>query len=278
MDMSTLLGLIVRHGLTTVGGYLAGKGLLSGGESGITDFVGAGMVIFGIAWSAYQKYGVAFVNAELARSRGLHVACGAVLVLFALGDARAADVNKPLVLKAPAAPVLDLANWSGFYAGIGVGGINQGADIITGGLGSINAGGTTIGVNAGYMNVTPTYLLGAEVEINYQTTIGVAGVGDGNRWTGDVELMAGGSLSNLFGTFQAPAGGGPFNLGTLFANAMPYAFFEPRIGAKVQTGGGVGIYVPLKGNVFLRGEYEYAPAQNGQQAFQYPRLKIGWAF
>lgn len=73
MDWDTIVGLVVRHLLTTAGGSLVSWGLLDK-DSGITTFVGAGMVLFGIAWSAWQKYGRVLVSAKLAYLHGLHPA------------------------------------------------------------------------------------------------------------------------------------------------------------------------------------------------------------
>ncbi len=45
---------LVRHGLTYGAGFLIGAGVLSSSQE--SDFVGAGMLLAGIAWSAYQKW------------------------------------------------------------------------------------------------------------------------------------------------------------------------------------------------------------------------------
>ena len=66
MDMETLqpiLAGIMRHALTTVGGALAAKGIMNSGT--VNEFVGAGMVLAGVAWSWWQKQGQAAVSAEL---------------------------------------------------------------------------------------------------------------------------------------------------------------------------------------------------------------------
>ena len=54
MDMKTILGLIVRHGLTTLGGVLVAHGYIGG--NGIEQFVSAGMVLAGVGWSIWDKY------------------------------------------------------------------------------------------------------------------------------------------------------------------------------------------------------------------------------
>jgi hypothetical protein len=71
MDWQTI-GLAARHALTTVGGWLAAHGYLA--SDGITGFVGAGMVLAGIAASWWQKRGQAATVAELARLKALLVA------------------------------------------------------------------------------------------------------------------------------------------------------------------------------------------------------------
>lgn len=65
VDLSTIIQLIVRHVLTSVGLWLAGHGYLD--SSAVQGFVGAGMMIGGILWSIGQKDGVAWLGAEKAR-------------------------------------------------------------------------------------------------------------------------------------------------------------------------------------------------------------------
>ena len=45
---------IVRHGLTTGGGYLVSMGLIT--DANAAAIVGAGMTLAGIAWSIMRKY------------------------------------------------------------------------------------------------------------------------------------------------------------------------------------------------------------------------------
>lgn len=64
MDLEALkpfLAAVVRHGLTTFGGYLVASGIISNSE--VAPFVGAGMVLAGIAWSWFQKRGVVELKA-----------------------------------------------------------------------------------------------------------------------------------------------------------------------------------------------------------------------
>ena len=60
-QLKSVLAGVVRHGLTTAGGYLVASGGIQ--SSQVSDFVGAGMVLVGIAWSWYQKKGQADINA-----------------------------------------------------------------------------------------------------------------------------------------------------------------------------------------------------------------------
>lgn len=60
-QMKAILAGVARHALTTVGGALVTDGVLQSTQ--VNDFVGAGMVIAGIAWSWYQKQGQAEINA-----------------------------------------------------------------------------------------------------------------------------------------------------------------------------------------------------------------------
>lgn len=56
---------IIRHALTTAGGALVAAGILDKGQTGA--FVGAGMVLVGIAWSWWQKRGQQQALAEVKR-------------------------------------------------------------------------------------------------------------------------------------------------------------------------------------------------------------------
>ena len=72
MDSETikpLLGLIARHALTTAAGILASHGYLQ--SSGTEQFVGAGLLFLGVAWSWWQKSGQAAVLTHLAKLRSV---------------------------------------------------------------------------------------------------------------------------------------------------------------------------------------------------------------
>jgi hypothetical protein len=64
MDWTTIGTLLARHTLTTAGGWLVANGFLPDGMTA-ESFVGAGMVIAGVAWSWWQKAGHAQAIAEL---------------------------------------------------------------------------------------------------------------------------------------------------------------------------------------------------------------------
>lgn len=69
MDKDILAG-IARHVLTSIGGSLAAAGYIKG-DAGVQEFVGAGLVLLGIAWSWWQKRGQAQVLAAVTKAGGL---------------------------------------------------------------------------------------------------------------------------------------------------------------------------------------------------------------
>lgn len=62
-EIKMFLGVAARHGLTTLGGVLVHQGLLAGNSQ--QTFVASGMVLAGILWSLWQKYGMILVNKKL---------------------------------------------------------------------------------------------------------------------------------------------------------------------------------------------------------------------
>jgi hypothetical protein len=70
MDLETVGGLLARHALTTAAGALVTNGLLDGDMK--QQFVGAGMLLVGLAWSAARKYGMVLVDEIKARRAGVH--------------------------------------------------------------------------------------------------------------------------------------------------------------------------------------------------------------
>lgn len=68
MDTETLkpiLAGIARHALTTAGGMLVTDGVMQ--NSDVNGFVGAGMVILGVAWSWWNKRGQALMADQIKR-------------------------------------------------------------------------------------------------------------------------------------------------------------------------------------------------------------------
>jgi len=63
----TVLALVLRHGLTTLGGMLVSSGYINSSEA--SGLVGSGMVLAGVGWSWWQKKGQAALREELARWR-----------------------------------------------------------------------------------------------------------------------------------------------------------------------------------------------------------------
>ena len=53
MDWMTFGGLVVRHAVGALGGYLVGKGLID--EATVTELIGAAGVLFAAGWSVVQK-------------------------------------------------------------------------------------------------------------------------------------------------------------------------------------------------------------------------------
>lgn len=52
-DMKDILFPLIRHGLTSAGGYLTAKGLIA--SSTVDEVTGAAIVLFGVLWSIIEK-------------------------------------------------------------------------------------------------------------------------------------------------------------------------------------------------------------------------------
>lgn len=72
MDWSTIGALIARHALSAAAGTLATHGLIGSDPSATEAFVGAGMLLVGVGWSAWQKYGQVLVDKRKAELSNLH--------------------------------------------------------------------------------------------------------------------------------------------------------------------------------------------------------------
>lgn len=53
MNFSTILGLLVRHGLTIIGGVLVQKGMVDATD--VDTIAGAGAIVAGIVMSVFNK-------------------------------------------------------------------------------------------------------------------------------------------------------------------------------------------------------------------------------
>lgn len=53
IDMKDFLFPLIRHGLTTAGGYLAAKGIIA--ASTVDEVTGAVIVLVGVLWSIVEK-------------------------------------------------------------------------------------------------------------------------------------------------------------------------------------------------------------------------------
>ena len=74
--LTPILAGIARHGLTAAGGYLVSSGVIQSSE--VQGFVGADMVLAGIAWSWWQKRGQAQVAEMLKRVTATKTTAAAV--------------------------------------------------------------------------------------------------------------------------------------------------------------------------------------------------------
>ncbi len=72
MDWSTIGGLVARQGISAFAGWLMSHGLLAADGSGTEAFIGAGMALVAVGWSAWQKYGMALVDKRKAQLSNLH--------------------------------------------------------------------------------------------------------------------------------------------------------------------------------------------------------------
>ncbi|GHA66181.1 hypothetical protein GCM10009007_03300 [Formosimonas limnophila] len=53
MDLSTVFGILVRHGLTILGGVLVSKGIIEAGD--VEVIAGSGAAIVGVLLSVFNK-------------------------------------------------------------------------------------------------------------------------------------------------------------------------------------------------------------------------------
>lgn len=100
---------LARHALTTLGGILVADGVMSTSQD--SQFIGAGMVLTGIAWSWYQKVGSAEIAALLKKvtARGSiveakHVAATTTTIVRILIAAFAISAFLPVASRAASLP------------------------------------------------------------------------------------------------------------------------------------------------------------------------------
>lgn len=53
--ISTIVGLLARHFLTAIGGYLVAKGYFAADDQSLTALMGALTTLGGVVWSVIQK-------------------------------------------------------------------------------------------------------------------------------------------------------------------------------------------------------------------------------
>src|SRR5262249_29833108 len=142
-------GLIARHLLTKLAGVLVAHGVMT--STATEQFIGAGLFMLGIAWSAYQKYGKVLIDAALARKHGIASLC-VLMALLALADrALAADMPAKAAAAQPAQPSCTPQVCSGFYIGGNLIGVGSNIDVLGSGINnSVFAGGAMLGANLGY--------------------------------------------------------------------------------------------------------------------------------
>lgn len=204
MEWSTIAGLLARHALTSIAGWLAAHGLMAADPSATEAFIGAGMLILGIGWSAYVKYGKALVDAAFAKKHGV---ASLMLIIFALAmmsEARAADM--PVKAQAQPAqlslPSCTLQQCSGFYVGANITGVGSNIDILGGGVnGSLFAGGAMMGANVGYQFWNGKVFFAFEVSGDYDT---MGAASSNGRWFASEVVKLGMGLQGLFGAPTAP--------------------------------------------------------------------------
>lgn len=199
MEASTIAGLLARHVLTSIAGWLVGHNLLAADPSATQGFIGAGLLILGIGWSAYQKYGKALVDAALAKKHGLTSALVIVFLAASGGNLFAADMA---VKAQPALPSCSPQQCSGFYVGANLTGVGSNIDILGGGVnGSLFAGGAMMGANVGYQFWNGKVFFAFEVSGDYDT---MGAASSNGRWFASEVVKFGMGLQGLFGAATAP--------------------------------------------------------------------------
>ena len=146
--------------------------------------------------------------------RKILLASTAILIA---SHAFAADLAVKAINNALLAPVIPcgLTGCSGFYLGAQTSGSGTGVNVLN--LGSLNAGGTYMGVNAGYQFFNGVYWLGAGAKVEYAVASPPSDI-VGNAFSNNLFAFEGvefgGVLSNMFGI-------APLNLPAWLSTAVP---------------------------------------------------------
>lgn len=190
----------------------------------------------------------------------------AFLVLIAslfISSALAADlapVTKAPVYVAPANPC-SIAGCSGFFVGAQISGSGTGVNVLN--LGSLNAGGTFMGANAGYQFYNGVYWLGAKAQVEYD--VGDSGASTNLTGAGAFQdkifafegVEFGGAISGMFGL-------APLNLPAWLSTAVPTVLVGAcQHGSKLQgycAGAAAHFFIP---NSRWTIDAEYLNAQYG---------------
>lgn len=184
----------------------------------------------------------------------------AIVTAFSM-PVRAADV---LPVKAPAIAAIpnpcSQNGCSGFFVGAEVSGSGSGVNVLN--LGELSAGGTYMGMNAGYQMYNGTYWLGAKAKIEYavaQPSNGIVDQSFNNKFFAFEGAEIGAALGQFFG------GVAPISFGGLLSNAVPtFLVGACQNGSKLQgycTGAAIHYFVP---NTRWTVDADYLNAQYGQ--------------
>lgn len=193
---------VVQMAAVSFATVLIKDGLLP--SNGENQFVGAVLMVFGIGWAAWQKYGhhmmeQAFLTAR--KPTNIKSAIAAFFLLACGGHYAHAQI----VSKAPpATPLCTLTQCVGIEFGASISGVGSNADIIGQGLSnSVFAGGEIPSLQAGYLDWNGSMLLRAELSGGYQASTNInAGpvTGNENGWFASEFVDLGGTLSGLLGS------------------------------------------------------------------------------
>jgi len=225
MDYSVILGIIGRHFLTGAAGWLVSHGLLSADPSATEAFTGAVLLIAGVGWSFWQKYGKVAIDAAIAKKHGIATALAIVAVFGLAGKSLAADMP----VKAPAVPFIVGYSGNGFYKGVGTFAEMDDAQTV---LGSTNTFGGALNAVVGYQwaNATKSTFGALQGSCAYHNVGGSNIVGAiTSKWSCEQMIKFGGPITNVLQWL--PAGG---QMPALPAIGSAIGGAHPWIGAGVR--------------------------------------------